>query len=277
MPWSRRTTSTSCVPSGIVLGLIKILPGWGSLCTKPSTYIIWTNDSDMSLAHLFRSRPFACISFTFVAEIPGSKLIVNTLFAVNSLYTLGTDTLGLFSKIFLHLLQLAASFTKSSSYGSLVWNSSGNHPYLKSGKIFMATLVANWMRLRSPWTFSLIHMCCTLTATVSPVDLKTALWTYPKLALATGSSANSEYTSSSFFPNSDSTISLTSEYLVLGACMSMGSNDTIYSFGTKLSNYPIIYPSLIYGPPFVLKHSYILWLALWCVSVVISLIFMAFI
>lgn len=60
----------------------------------------------------------------------------------------------------------------------------------------MATSVANYINLKSPGTCSLIHLCYTFTATISPVDLSLALWTYPREALASGFSSNSENISS---------------------------------------------------------------------------------
>ena len=88
--------------------------------------------------------------------------------------------------------------------------------------------MANFINLKSPGTYSFIHLCYTFTATISPVDFSFALWTYPNEALAIGFSSNSENIFSNFYPNSNSTISFISLYLVLGALISIGSKDLMY-------------------------------------------------
>ena len=75
--------------------------------------------------------------------MPGSKDMVKTRSDVKFENTLGTATFLLSLNMSPHLLQFSASRLKFSSLGSLTWNSSGSHPYLKSGKIVNAQSVTN--------------------------------------------------------------------------------------------------------------------------------------
>jgi len=71
----------------------------------------------------------------------------------------------------------------------------------------LAIFDAKTVYLISPAHRSLIHLCCTFTATSFPLDLSIARWTYAKLAEATGIGSNSEkYSSNDFIASSSVTI-----------------------------------------------------------------------
>lgn len=171
---------------------------------------------------------------------PSSNDITRTRYVTKSSLIVGTHTNGSSLKILAHFLQFEASSQKSVSLGRFIQNSFPSHWYLKSGNTILASLIPRSTIAKSPGTRSQIHQCWTLTATFSPVDFKTASWTWAKDAEATGSCLIYSNTSLIGFPKSSSRIFFTSSHEVQGACWHIFSNTSTYGVGTSISSYPTI-------------------------------------